>query len=55
MIFVVPILGILWSALLLGEPVTLAAVIGAAMIIGGNVWLRLAEEATRRSGYGKQE
>ena len=55
MIFVVPILGILWSALLLGEPVTLAAVIGAAMIIGGNVWLRLAEEATRRSGHGKQE
>ncbi len=53
MIFAVPILGMAWSALLLGEPLSSAAILGAAMIIGGNAWLHISGDRRRRGGAPK--
>jgi drug/metabolite transporter (DMT)-like permease len=50
MAFLMPVFGMVWGALFLGEPITLPMIAGCALIIGGaTAVLRPAREAARRS------
>jgi drug/metabolite transporter (DMT)-like permease len=49
MAFLMPVFGMLWGALFLGEPITLPMIAGCALIIGGaTAVLRPAPVAPRR-------
>jgi drug/metabolite transporter (DMT)-like permease len=47
--FLIPVFGVLWGVLFLGEPLSLFMLAGGALVIGAT-WLVVGESSTERPG-----